>query len=137
MESCVITGNGNCLERTDSCALSSPRPHSHCGKGNSGEDIATVQKMWGVPAAPPMNYLTWPFKPSTPQVLDLSLALLLITSHLVRSRGDSALSRSPAPAQPAFIRMTKVILCLPFLSVCYSSWEGACPGLWQASGMEA
>lgn len=34
-----------------------------------------------------MNYLTWPFKPSTPQILDLSLALLLITSHLIRSRG--------------------------------------------------
>lgn len=137
MESCIVAGNGDCLERPNSSALSSLRPHSHCGEGSSGKDIATVQNMCGVPAAPPKNYLTWLFKPSTPQTLDLSLVLSLITSHLIRSRGSSALSRSLAPAQPAFTRMCKVILCLPFLSVCYGSWEGACAGQWQVSGMEA
>ena len=67
--------------------------------------------MWGVPAAPPMNYLTQPFKPSMPKALDLSLALLLITSHLIHSQGILTFVQV---ACACTTRMFKVILCLLF-----------------------
>lgn len=65
-----------------------------------------------------------------PKALDLSLALLLITSHLIHSQGTLTFVQG----YPLFALDT-ALPCLPFQ--CVTDWEGACAGLWQASGMEA
>lgn len=74
--------------------------------------------MWGVPVAPLMNYLTQPFKLSTPKALDLSLALLLITSHLICCRGTLTFVQGHP-----LLALDTTLPCLPFQ--CVTDWEGA------------